>query len=202
MNSSQDYLYVGLDVHKKTIAYCGKRSDGGIVKEGVVPATRRGLAEWAGSINEPWIGAMEATLFTGWIYDFLSPYAVELKVANPRMLKAITAAKKKSDSIDARTLADLLRCNLLPECYMASEMIRELRRGLRYRNLLVKEATRMKNKASGLLMEVGAEYDHGRRTLCRGSLPLGRPAWHPPSLERRRNRSPMGRREHGLLRRK
>lgn len=42
---------------------------------------------------------------------------------------------------------------------MASEEIRELRRILRFRNLMVREATRMKNKMSGLLMEVGAPYN-------------------------------------------
>ncbi len=82
---------------------------------------------------------MEATLFTGWIYDFLTPYAAELKVAHPAMLKAITVAKKKNDQADAEMIADLLRVNLLPECYMLSEEIRELRRILRYRNHLVQE---------------------------------------------------------------
>jgi len=110
---------------------------------------------------------MEATMFTGWIYDFLKPYALELKVAHPEMLKAITASKKKNDKEDAEKIADLLRCNLLPECYMASEKIRELRRILRYRNLIVREAVKMKNKISGLLMEVGAIYSkkhlHGKR---------------------------------------
>ncbi|WP_041245270.1 transposase [Geotalea uraniireducens] len=74
---------------------------------------------------------MEATIFTGWIYDFLTPYAVDLKVAHPEMLKAITAAKKKNDRADAEMIADLLRVNLLPECHMLSEEIRELRRILR-----------------------------------------------------------------------
>ena len=41
---------------------------------------------------------MEATIFTGWVYNFLKPYAVDLKVAHPEMLKAIMAAKKKEDS--------------------------------------------------------------------------------------------------------
>ena len=41
---------------------------------------------------------MEATIFTGWIYDFLRPFAVDLKVAHPEMLKAITAAKKEKRS--------------------------------------------------------------------------------------------------------
>ena len=40
---------------------------------------------------------MEATMFTGWIYDTLKPLADELKVANPQQLKAISCAKKKSD---------------------------------------------------------------------------------------------------------
>jgi transposase len=110
---------------------------------------------------------MEATIFTGWIYDFLKPHAVELKVAHPEMLKAITAAKKKNDRADAEKLADLLRVNLLPECTMMSTELRELRRILRYRNLIVRTASQMKNKMSGLLMEVGATYNkrslHGRR---------------------------------------
>ena len=61
--------------------------------------------------------------------------------------------------MDARKIADLLRCNLLPRCYMAPSDLRELRRVLRYRNLMVAEAVRMKNKTAGLLMEVGAEYN-------------------------------------------
>jgi hypothetical protein len=85
---------------------------------------------------------MEATIFTGWVYDFLKPYAVDLKVAHPEMLKAITAAKKKNDRADAEEIADLLRVNLLPECHMLSEEIRELRRVLRYRNHIVGTAKR------------------------------------------------------------
>ena len=159
--------YVGLDIHKKTIAYCVKRSDGRIVDQSVVKATRKELTQWAGSLDRPWVGALEATMFTGWVYDFLKPCALELKVAHPAMLKAIAASKKKNDRLDAEKIADLLRCNLLPECYMASPEIRELRRILRYRNLLRRVETRLKNKASGLLMEVGAQYNkkrlHGRR---------------------------------------
>jgi transposase len=59
---------------------------------------------------------MEATMFTGWIYDHLRPHAVALKVAHPLMLRAIAAAKKKSDRIDANKICDCLRCDFLPEC--------------------------------------------------------------------------------------
>jgi transposase len=144
------------------IAFCVKNESGRVVDEGMLAARREALAAWAKQIDRPWIGAMEATLFTGWVYDFLKPHARALKVADPQMVKAISAAKKKTDRIDARKLADLLRCNLLPECYMAPTEIRELRRLLRYRNLVVSMAVRMQNKTAGLLMEVGAEYDKKR----------------------------------------
>jgi len=105
---------------------------------------------------------MEATLFTGWVYDHLKPLAQEWKVAHPAMLKAIAASKKKDDKVDARKIADLLRCNLLPECYMAPSATRELRRVLRYRHLVVRQATRIKNRISGLLMETGTAYNKQR----------------------------------------
>ena len=159
--------YIGLDVHKRTIAYCIKTVTGKVIDQDVISADRKSLRQWLEKLPGPWMGAMEATMFTGWIYDFLRPHALELKVAHPEMLKAITAAKKKNDRADAEKLADLLRVNLLPECVMMTEELRELRRILRYRNMVVRTAVAMKNKVSGLLMEVGASYNkrrlHGKR---------------------------------------
>lgn len=162
-----ELYYIGLDVHKKTIAYCTKTQDGAVVGRGSIKATRAALTEWARAIERPWVGALEATLFTGWIHDHLQPYARELQVAHPVMLKAIACGKKKNDRLDAAKICDLLRCDLLPRCYLAPPAMRELRRVLRYRHLLVSEAVRMKNKISGLLMEVGEPYDakrlHGKK---------------------------------------
>ena len=93
--------YIGLDVHKKTISYCIKAADGRIVQEGKLAATRPALHEWAKAQRVPWHGAMEATLFSAWIYDTLKPYAERLVMGHPARMKAITAGKKKSDSIDA-----------------------------------------------------------------------------------------------------
>src|SRR5216683_1645236 len=154
--------YIGFDVHKKSVSYCVKTGDGRIVEEGKLLATRQALRRWAQQRTEPWHGAMEATLFSGWIYDALKPYAAELQMGHPAMMKAIGASKKKNDRLDARKTADLVRCNLLPACYVAPVEIRELRRLLRYRNVVVAQAVRMKNKMSGLLMEVGAPYNKQR----------------------------------------
>src|SRR5271157_869097 len=154
--------YIGFDVHKKSISYCVKAADGTILEEDTLPAKRAILRFWARKRTEPWHGAMEATLFSGWIYDTLKPFAAELQMGHPAMMKAIGASKKKNDQLDARKIADLVRCNLLPVCYVAPPEMRDLRRLLRYRNLVVGQAVQMKNRMSGLLMEVGAEYSKQR----------------------------------------
>src|SRR6267378_1261509 len=114
------------------------------------------------TLPQPWTAAMEATVFTGWIYDHSQPHAAALKVAHPLMLRAIAAAKKKNDRIDASKICDCLQCDFLPECYMASTAIRERRRTLRYRNLLVRQMVQMKNKIGMLLMEAGVSYNKQR----------------------------------------
>jgi transposase len=78
------------------------------------------------------------------------------------MLRAIAAAKKKNDRIDAGKIADCLRCDFLPECHMASTEIRDRRRTLRYRHLLVRQMVQMKNRISGLLMETGVSHNKQR----------------------------------------
>src|SRR5438128_4001614 len=104
--------YIGLDVHKKTISYCVKDASGQVHQEGKVGATRWELDDWIKTLPQPWTVAMEATIFTGWIYDHLLPHAQQVKVAHPLMLRAIAAAKKKNDRIDAGKIADCLRCDL------------------------------------------------------------------------------------------
>ena len=154
--------YIGLDVHKKTISYCVKDVSGRIQQEGKVGSTRRELDCWMKTLPQPWSVGMEATIFSGWIYDHLLPHATQIKVAHPLMLRAIAAAKKKNDKIDASKIADCLRCDFLPESHMMPREIRDRRRTLRYRHLLVRQMVQMKNRVSGLLMETGVEYNKQR----------------------------------------
>jgi transposase len=154
--------YIGLDVHKKTISYCVKDASGQVHREGTIGATRNELDRWIKTLPQPRIMAMEATIFTGWIYDHLLPHAEQVKVAHPLMLRAIALAKKKNDRIDAGKIADCLRCDFLPECHMASTEIRDRRRTLRYRHLLVRQMVQMKNRVSGLLLETGVSHNKQR----------------------------------------
>jgi transposase len=133
-----------------------------VAKKGKVGATRWELDLWIKTLPQPWTAAMEATIFTGWIYDHLKPHAAAVRVAHPLMLRAIAAAKKKNDRIDAGKIADCLRCAFLPECYMAAIEIRERRRTLRYRHLLVRQMVQLKNRVSGLLMETGVSHNKQR----------------------------------------
>jgi len=88
--------YIGLDVHKRTISYCVKDGSGTIHGEGTIPASRLELDRSMKTLPQPWTAAMEATVFTGWIYDHLQPHAAGLKVAHPLRLHAIAAAKRKT----------------------------------------------------------------------------------------------------------
>jgi transposase len=137
--SSETMYYIGLDVHKRTISYCVKDAAGHVHSEGKIGSTRRELDAWIRTLPQPRMIAMEATIFTGWIYDHLLPHAEKVKVAHPLMLRAIAAAKKRNDRIDADKIADCLRCDFLPKCHMATREIRDRRRTLRYRNLVIKQ---------------------------------------------------------------
>src|SRR5262245_39499948 len=117
----QPMYYIGLDVHKQKISYCVKDVGGKIYAEGWIPATRFDLDRWMKTLPQPWSAALEATMFSGWIYDHLKPHAAELKVAHPLMLRAIAAAKKKNDRIDANKICDCLRCDFLPRVLHGSD---------------------------------------------------------------------------------
>ena len=151
--------YIGLDIHKKSISCCIRQADGTIIEESTLAANRQALDFWISRLPQPWIVGMEATMFTAWVYDHLVSHSGTVKIAHPAMLKAITASKKKNDRVDAQKISDLLRCNFFPECNMATREIRDRRRVLRYRNLLVRQSVQIKNRVSSMLMETGISYN-------------------------------------------
>ena len=66
------------DVHKRTISYCVKDASGQVHREGTIGANRNELDWWMKTLPQPWTVAMEATIFTGWIYDHLLPHAAQV----------------------------------------------------------------------------------------------------------------------------
>src|SRR5258705_5295401 len=94
--------YIGLDVHKRKISYCVKDGAGKVYSEGSLAATRLDLDVWMKTLPQPWSAAMEATMFTGWIYDHLKPHAAALKVAHP--VNIVASIDRKSTRLNSSHL--------------------------------------------------------------------------------------------------
>jgi transposase len=89
---------------------------------------------------------MESGYNYQYLYDLLKSEGYNVKVAHPLMVKAFAYAKVKTDKVDARILADLLRTDMVPECYIPDEKIRDLRDLVRRRHYFVNTRTMFKNK--------------------------------------------------------
>jgi len=70
--------------------------------------------------------AVEATYGWEWLAELLEDAGYEIHLAHPLRTCAIAAARVKTDAADARTLAHLLRVDLLPEAYVAPRELRDL----------------------------------------------------------------------------
>jgi transposase len=119
--------------------------------------------------------AFESGLGMSWVIDLLEQHRLELHLAHPSRCKAIAAARLKNDRVDARTLAHLLRTDLLPEGWIAPPAVRELRTLVRQRMHLVRRRTSAKVRVQAILADHGASGANlwtrpGRTRLA--SIPL------------------------------
>ncbi|MFQ5866458.1 MAG: IS110 family transposase [bacterium] len=85
------------------------------------------------------------------MYDWLEEEVKDAKLAHPLKVKAIAEARIKTDKIDAKTLADLLRADLIPEAYVPSQKARAAKNILRQRMFFVKVRTMVKNRIQAIL---------------------------------------------------
>jgi len=155
---NRDRLTVGVDLGDRWSQYCILGLEGETLAEGQLRTTQEDVREFFQALTVARV-VIEVGTHSAWVQDVITEWGHEVLVANPRLMEGSKRRKRKSDRIDANKIADCLRCDFLPECYMASTEIRERRRTLRYRNLLVHQAVQLKNKISGLLMEAGVSYN-------------------------------------------
>jgi transposase len=106
--------------------------------------------------------AFEAAFGWGWLLELLEDYGFEPHLVHPLQCKAIASARLKNDKVDAATLAQLLRADLLPEAWIAPADVRQLRALLRHRAQLVRLRTLLRNRIHAVL----ADHGHGRPAGC------------------------------------
>lgn len=146
--------YVGIDVHKRYLTVCALNKSGEVVSERRrLGNTAEAVLEFVGELERPVSVALEATLHWAWLHDLLSEAGYEVQVAHAQQVKLICHARCKTDSVDARKLADLLRTNLLPAIWVPDPQTRANRRLLRGRAFVVRLRTRLKNRIHAHLAE-------------------------------------------------
>ncbi len=120
--------YVGLDVHKHVVEACVVNAAGKVVGRERFALSRQILATFAAKILRPADQvALEATTNCWAVADALRPHVARVVVSNPMATQAIAQAKVKTDKVDAQVLAQLLRCDFLPEVWPPDEATRRLR---------------------------------------------------------------------------
>jgi transposase len=144
--------FVGCDLHKQQITFCILDAEGTVLQRGRIASTRQAIQAFAR--NELRLTdevSMEATTNTWAVVDLVEPHVTRIVVSNPMATKAIAAAKIKTDRIDAKVLADLLRCRYLPEVWQPDPATRKLRRLTNRRSGLGGDRTAIKNRLHAVL---------------------------------------------------
>lgn len=145
--------YIGIDIGKKNNAACVKTESGKIVLETTFPNTIKDIKSFVKRLGKGQYKAVCESTGNMWLKTFkvFEESGIPIVLANPFKVKAIAYAKVKTDKVDARILADLLRADLVPTCHVASIKIRLQKEFLRRRHSLVVIRTKVSNMLGSLL---------------------------------------------------
>ncbi len=152
-------MYAAIDLHQKTVQLVLKDEGGRIASETKISKDAKSILGFLDGTDAKVV--MESGYNHEHIYDLLKEEGYDVKVAHPLMVKAIAYAKVKNDKVDARTLADLLRADMIPECYIPCQEIREVRDLARRRHYFVSTRTMFKNKIHAELSRRWIDYSKG-----------------------------------------
>ncbi|MBV9197812.1 MAG: IS110 family transposase [Solirubrobacterales bacterium] len=169
--------WVGIDLHRRRSQIAIIDEHGELTLSKRIPTGRETITELLGD-SDGTLVALEATYGWEWRAELLEDAGFDVHLAHPLRTRAIAAARVKTDAVDARTLAHLLRTGLLPEAYIAPPELRDLRDLLRHRATLVHLRTSIKNRVHALLARQGILPEHtdlfgtaGREYLTTVALP-------------------------------
>lgn len=174
-------LYVGIDYHKRYTQVNAIDETGKARAHSRLSNELSTVESFFQSLGEPCKAVLEAGWNWGVMYDWLESIesVEEVQLAHPYRTRAIAAAQVKTDSIDARTLSQLLRVGLIPRAHIPAAETRRLREMVRQRLFLVRLRTMVKNRVHALVDRYHVALPtvsdlfgkRGRRYLARVLLP-------------------------------
>src|ERR1700687_174676 len=141
--------YMGLDVHQATISVAVMDSTGKVIMESILETKAATILEFFAGLRGTLSVTFEEGTRAAWLYDLLKPQVDELVVCNPRKNGWLKDGNK-SDRIDARKLAELLRGNQLKPVYHGETGVRMLRELSRSYLTIVKDLTRVMNRLKAM----------------------------------------------------
>jgi len=154
-------LYAGLDIHSDILYGTVLTQDGTVYAEKKFPNRKKALQTFFNGISSAQVKiAMEACGLWRGVYTQLTALGYDVVLSNPVQTHAI-ARGKKTDKVDARILADLLRTGYLPEVYIPPDDVLKLRDIARHRVRLVRLRTQVQCKVKGYLHRSGVSFPQG-----------------------------------------
>jgi transposase len=151
---------VGIDLHRNRSHIAVIDSNGELSLSQRIVNSRETFLELLGGLEGESQIAVEATYGWEWLAELLEDAGYDIHLAHPLRTRAIAAARVKTDAVDARTLAHLLRAELLPEAYVAPRELRDLRELLRHRVALTGMRSALKNRVHAILAKHGVTREH------------------------------------------
>ena len=165
---SSDIKYIGLDVHKEAIAIAVLNGAGKLVMESIMETKAATLVQFLQGVRGELHVTLEEGAWAAWLYDVLQPQVHELVVCNPRR-NALLKEGSKSDKVDARKLAELLRAGLLRSVYHGENGLRMLKELGRSYQTISKDSQRVMNRLKALFRGWGiacAGTPNARTPVC------------------------------------
>jgi transposase len=160
--------YVGADLHKKTITLCVMDQNRKVLgRKTLYCVEPHQIPEYLESFR-PFEIVVEATASYLWFVDLVQPLAQRVVLANPSKLRVIAESTKKTDRLDAQTLAEFLARDMIPEAHQPGPRQRQHRTLVRQRHYLRGRTTSVKNKIRRIL----GDYNADRKNLFSAELGL------------------------------
>lgn len=150
-------FYVGVDLHKEQSWFYVMDQNGIRIDSQSISNSCDSLKSYFATIPRPFTLAVEATYNWYFFMDIAETFAQETYLANSYELKAFAKRHKKTDKIDARLIADILRKGFLPTVFIPSPAIRSLKEVLHYRINLVRDRCRNIFRLKNTLDKIGAD---------------------------------------------